>query len=126
MVLSCLEAYLPRRHNQLERAARLDEQALLVTRTGVRLNGGAVSNGIHAISRRAGVSIHSLHQFRHTCASDLLEAGVHLAQVQRILGHSGISTTVRYVHIADPQRREAMKLHPFNAWLAPRTLEVAA
>jgi site-specific recombinase XerD len=126
MVLSCLEAYLPRRHNQLERAARLGEQALLVTRTGVRLNGGAVSNGIHAISRRAGVSIHSLHQFRHTCASDLLEAGVHLAQVQRILGHSGISTTVRYVHIADPQRREAMKLHPLNEWLAPLPLEVAA
>jgi site-specific recombinase XerD len=126
MVLGCLEAYLPRRHNQLERAARLGEQALLVTRTGVRLNGGAVSNGIHAISRRAGVSIHSLHQFRHTCASDLLEAGVHLAQVQRILGHSGISTTVRYVHIADPQRREAMKLHPLNEWLAPLPLKVAA
>jgi site-specific recombinase XerD len=104
----------------------LGEDALLVTRTGFRLNGNAVSNGIHAISRRAGVSIHSLHQFRHTCASDLLEAGVHLAQVQRILGHSGISTTVRYVHIADPQRREAMKRHPLNEWLAPRTLEVAA
>ena len=29
----------------------------------------------------------SLHQFRHSCASDLLESGVHLAQVQRILGH---------------------------------------
>ena len=66
------------------------------------------------MARRAGVSIRSLHQFRHTCASDLLEAGVHLAQVQRILGHSVIATTVRYVHIADPQRREAMRLHPLN------------
>ena len=50
----------------------------------------------------------SLHQFRHSCASDLLEAGVHLAEVQRILGHQGIATTVRYTHIADPQRRAAM------------------
>ena len=40
-------------------------------------------------ARRAGVPIHSVHQFRHSCASDLLEAGVHLAEVQRILGHSG-------------------------------------
>jgi len=120
MTLRCLEAYLPRRHNQLERAGRLGETALLVTRRGSRLNGGAVSNGIHAISRRAGVSIHSLHQFRHTCASDLLEAGVHLAQVQRILGHAGISTTVRYVHIADPQRREAINAHPLNDWLSPK------
>lgn len=124
MVLQCLESYLPRRHNQLERAGRLGEPALLITRSGIRLNGGAVSNGIHAISRRAGVSIHSMHQFRHTCASDLLEAGVHLAQVQRILGHSGIATTVRYVHIADPQRREAMSLHPLNDMLT--ALEVAA
>jgi site-specific recombinase XerD len=83
-------------------------------------------NGIHAISRRAGVSLHSLHQFRHTCASDLLEAGVHLAQVQRILEHSGIATTVRYVHIADPQRGTAMSLHPLNEWLAPQPQRVAA
>jgi site-specific recombinase XerD len=126
MVLRCLEAYLPRRHNQLERFNLLGERALLIMRHGSRLTGSAISNGVHAISRKAGVSIHSLHQFRHTCASDLLEAGVHLAQVQRILGHSGISTTVRYVHIADPQRREAMKLHPLNDWLTPQTLEVAA
>lgn len=86
MVLRCLEAYLPRRHKQLGRAGLLGELALLVTRNGSRLTGYSVSNGIHAISRLAGVSIHSLHQFRHTCASDLLEAGVHLAQVQRIRG----------------------------------------
>jgi integrase/recombinase XerC len=124
MALRCLEAYLPRRHNQLERFGSVSETALLVTRNGARLTGSAVSNAIHAISRNAGVSIHSLHQFRHTCASDLLEAGVHLAQVQRILGHSGIATTVRYVHIADPQRRSAMSVHPLNDWLTPQ--QVAA
>ena len=124
MVRRCLEAYLPRRHNQLEAAGLLGERALLVTRHGARLAGSAVSNGIHALSVRAGVSLHSLHQFRHTCASDLLEAGVHLAQVQAILGHAGIATTVRYVHIADPQRRAAMAFHPLNDWLAPQ--EVAA
>jgi site-specific recombinase XerD len=125
MVLQCLEAYLPRRHNRLEATERLGETALLITRTGARLTGQMISNGIHAISRKAGVSIHSLHQFRHTCASDLLEAGVHLAEVQRILGHAGVSTTVRYVHIADPQRREAMRLHPLNDWLAQRVREAA-
>jgi site-specific recombinase XerD len=123
MVLQCLEAYLPRRHNVLERSAALGERALLITRLGTRLTGQTISNTIHRIARRAGVSIHSLHQFRHTCASDLLEAGVHLAQVQRVLGHCVIATTVRYVHIADPQRRKAMQLHPLNEWL---TLQEAA
>lgn len=117
MVSRCLEAYLPRRHNSLEQACAIGEPALLVTRNGERLRGESISNAIHGIARRAGVSIHSLHQFRHTCASDLLEAGVHLAQVQRILGHAGIGTTVRYVHIADPQRRAAMRAHPLNDWL---------
>jgi len=46
MVLRCLEAYLPRRHNQLEEAGSLGERALLVTRHGARLTGYAVSNGI--------------------------------------------------------------------------------
>jgi integrase/recombinase XerC len=117
MVLQCLEAYLPRRHNVLEDATAVGERALLVSRHGTRLTAQAISNAIHRIARRAGVSIHSLHQFRHTCASDLLEAGVHLAQVQRVLGPGVISTTVRYVHIADPQRREAIQRHPLNDWL---------
>jgi site-specific recombinase XerD len=113
----CLESYLPQRHNVLERAGALGQQALLVNRRAQRLSGQMISNGIHTIARRAKVALVSLHQFRHSCASDLLESGVHLADVQRILGHQGISTTVRYTHIADPQRREAMARHPLNDWL---------
>ena len=120
MVQRCLEAYLPLRHNQLEAAGSCGEPALLVSRVGQRLSGMSISHGIHAIAHRAQVPIHSLHQFRHSCASDLLEAGVHLAEVQRILGHSVIQTTVRYTHIADPQRRAAMMLHPVNDWLSER------
>ena len=120
MVLRCLEAYLPLRHNQLEQVGLIQEPALLVSRYGQRLSGSAISNGIHDIATAAQVPIHSLHQFRHSCASDLLEAGVHLAEVQRILGHAVISTTVRYVHIADPQRRAAIALHPINDWLKPQ------
>jgi site-specific recombinase XerD len=126
MVLRCLDAYLPLRHNQLEQTRCCGECALLVSRTGQRLSGQAISNGIHAIAQRAQVPIHSVHEFRHSCASDLLEAGVHLAEVQRILGHCGIATTVRYVHIADPQRRAAMTLHPLNDWLAPTQQRVSA
>jgi len=120
MVQRCLEAYLPRRHNQLEQVGLIQEPALLVSRYGRQLSASAISNGIHDIATIAQVPIHSLHQFRHSCASDLLEAGVHLAEVQRILGHAVISTTVRYVHIADPHRRAAIALHPINEWLRPQ------
>ncbi|MGD0581259.1 MAG: tyrosine-type recombinase/integrase [Bryobacteraceae bacterium] len=118
IVLKCLEAYLPLRHNRLEESGLVGERALFVSRNGKRLNRFAISNGVHSISRSAHVPLHSLHQFRHSCASDLLEAGVHVAEVQRILGHCVVSTTVRYVHIADPQRRAAIELHPINEWMS--------
>jgi len=116
----CLEAYLPQRHNQLERAQRLDERALLVGRDGRRLTPESISNGVRRLSQAAGVRLVSVHQFRHSCASDLLEAGVGLAEVQRILGHQVIATTVRYTQIADPMRTAAVSLHPINDWLVPQ------
>jgi site-specific recombinase XerD len=117
LAYQCIEAYLPHRHNRLEKLGSIEQPALLVNRAGKRLSGDSISKIVHAIARRSGVKLHSVHQFRHSCASDLLEAGVRLPEVQRILGHQVIATTVRYVHIADPQRRAAMARHPINDWL---------
>jgi site-specific recombinase XerD len=119
LVGQCLEAYLPQRHNWLEHLGQLTQPALLVGREGTRLTGATISTSIHRLARTSGIPLRSLHQFRHSCASDLLEAGVGLPEVQQILGHQVIATTVRYVHIADPERRAAMARHPINAWLLP-------
>jgi len=109
-VWRCIEAYLPHRHNQLEKSGRIEERALVVNRVGKRVN----KQNIHTLLKRlvisAGVPNVTLHQFRHSCASDLLEAGVPLPQVQKFLGHAAISSTVRYVDVADPARSEAMIL----------------
>lgn len=39
------------------------------------------------------------HVLRHYCASQLYQAGVDILAVQQLLGHSWISTTMRYVHV---------------------------
>jgi integrase/recombinase XerD len=39
------------------------------------------------------------HVLRHYCASQLYQAGVDIIAVQELLGHSWISTTMRYVHV---------------------------
>jgi integrase/recombinase XerD len=41
----------------------------------------------------------SPHKFRHTWATEAVRRGVPLPVIQRILGHSSIQTTMRYVHM---------------------------
>jgi site-specific recombinase XerD len=113
----CLEAYWPQRQNLLEQTGRLDEAALFVNQEGGRLHPRSISQGLRTLARRCGLERITAHQFRHSCASDLLEGGVGLPQIQRMLGHQTITTTVRYLHVADPQRHEAVKLHPINRML---------
>ncbi len=114
LVARCLEAYLPQRELQLARSGRQGEPALFVNQRGARLAGSAVSHAVARLTARAGLGRVTLHAFRHSCASDLLEAGVRVPEVQRLLGHRGLATTVRYLAIADRQRHAAIARHPLN------------
>jgi site-specific recombinase XerD len=45
---------------------------------------------------------------RHAYATHLIEAGVDLLDVQKILGHHSILTTVRYTHLTDQTKQHAI------------------
>ena len=117
LVKQCLEAYLPKRQNRLEATGHLDEKALFINKDGVRLKASSISVAMKKLARKTGNEQISLHQYRHTCASDLLESGANLPQVQEILGHQVIATTMRYLHVADPQLHQAVESHPINKFL---------
>jgi site-specific recombinase XerD len=49
---------------------------------------------------------YSLHGLRHTCATELLNAGMRLECLQQVLGHSNLEQTRRYARLTDKTREE--------------------
>jgi site-specific recombinase XerD len=116
LVWRAIEAYLPERHNHLEKLGRTDEQALFVNMNGERAKGATLHRSLKRLGAGCGIDV-TFHQFRHTCATDLLESGTGLREVQELLGHASLTTTMWYNHVANPALRKAVALHPINTML---------
>ena len=63
----------------------------------------------NTVKRKAGLPDLHMHDLRHTAASLLLKAGVDMRVVQEILGHKTLQMVIRYTHVLDSQKREAME-----------------
>ena len=70
------------------------------------LDGTAAKIFWHAIRRTGLPNKGGIHSLRHSFATHLLEAGVEITVVQRLLGHTSISTTVTYLHVRQERLAE--------------------
>lgn len=71
---------------------------------------GSVRKGHDAAVRRAGIADHfRLYDLRHTYGTRAAEAGVDLATLAALMGHTKIQMTMRYLHPADQHKQEAAK-----------------
>ncbi len=61
------------------------------------------------VCEEAGVDNVRVHDLRHTMASIGAQLGLSLQVIGRILGHSQVSTTARYAHLADDPVRQAVE-----------------
>ena len=73
-----------------------------------RFTGKVLSNRLKELYREVGLRKIGWHTLRHTFASQLAMNGVPLNSVQALLGHSSITTTMRYAHLAPSALRGAI------------------
>jgi len=75
---------------------------LFLNRRGTRLTEPAFRKRLRTVSKSLLISPYvTPHQFRHSAATLLIEEGVDIRIVQRLLGHASIATTEIYTKVSD-------------------------
>ena len=67
----------------------------------------SIFNAWNTVRKKAGIENLRIHDLRHSFASALVNNGVPIYDVQKLLGHQSISTTERYSHLAPERLRSS-------------------
>ena len=110
-ILELMKAYYQMNQEVIEECG-----FFFVNQQGKRFSEQSIRRMLRKYSCQAGVSVHiTPHMFRHSVATYLLEEGVDIMYIQKLLGHSSIKTTQIYLHIASKKQMEIVReRHPRN------------
>lgn len=87
----------------------VEHSLLLFNRSGGTLSTASLRCRLRREVKSAGVAEHiTPHMLRHTAATQLIDCGVDIRFVQRLLGHASLTTTEQYTHVTDTSLRRAI------------------
>lgn len=78
-----------------------DNEALFINTKNARINPNGVRWSLHKIEDKTGVENIHPHRFRRTLATDLLNNGMAIQDVSKLLGHANVGITQRYYYHTD-------------------------
>lgn len=84
-------------------------ESLFITRLGTRYSTNGFRFLLNQIAQRADVENVHPHRFRRTFATDLVNRGMDIQEVKRLMGHSDINTTLKYVYTSDEKIKESYR-----------------
>lgn len=88
-----------------------DGEYLFYNKNHERLEEGGIRKILKALEDRAGVTNVHPHRFRRTFATNLYKRGMDIHEIQRLMGHSTINTTMTYIAVDDSRISESYKRH---------------
>jgi integrase len=87
----------------------VDTELVFPSEAQTRLNASNISRSLHLALEKAKVTDFHFHDLRHTCATRMVQAGVDLYKVQRLLGHKSPIMTQRYAHHCPESMRDGVE-----------------